>query len=274
MADADLDRDLRLFEETLGVTVCFHDLSGRLEGLVGAERIQHRTPFCALAKRHASGACTACDAWFCQREAAARGGAFWKRCHAGLIECFVPLYQEGTLVGAAFVGQWRWRGDHLPAHVACDPQPPRLPPRPPPVAVLDEPETLDRVLAFARCLGARIEVLLGQPPRREADLATTIRAWVANRVTGRIGLGDLAAHLGISASRCGHLVRERCGTTFPRLLLDARLAKARNLLALTRLDLAEIAQRCGFRDHRYFMRCFKKAVGRTPSAWRREQCGI
>lgn|GEM_PF-4531494 len=64
--------------------------------------------------------------------------------------------------------------------------------------------------------------------------------------------------------RTGHAVRESFATTFPRLLQAARLTKARNLLALTELSVAEVARRCGYSEHRYFHRCFKQAEGQPP----------
>lgn len=266
----DVDAELATLEATLGVSICFHDLGGRLEPLVGSQRIQHRSRFCAAAKRQSAGACTACDAYWCQRLATTHPDGFWKVCHAGLLECYVPLLHQGWLTAAAFIGQWRWTGNALPDTVHRDPQTPQ-PPRPAPqVAELNDPEQLERILVFARLLAGRLEKLLAAPiPASPGDRAGAIRVWIANRVTQPVELSDLAAHLNLSASRTGHLVRSLCGCTFPALLLNLRLAKARNLLALTELSVIEIASRCGFTDHRYFHRRFKQAEGSTPDAWRR-----
>ncbi len=94
---------------------------------------------------------------------------------------------------------------------------------------------------------------------------------MAHRISQSIELADLAQSLGVSVSRAGHIVRESCATTFPRVVLQARLDKARNLLALSNLSIATIASRCGFHDHRYFHRCFKKAEGQSPDAWRQQR---
>lgn len=267
---ADVDAELAMVEATLGVRICFHDLGGRLEPLVGSQRIQHRSRFCVMAKRQASGACTTCDAFWSQRLAVTHRDGFWKLCHAGLLECYVPIWYQGRLTAAAFLGQWRWTGATLPASVHCDPQSPRPPKSAPEVAPLDDPETLDRVLVFARMLAGRLEKLIAAPLTlpAEGDRATAIRTWIANRVSQPVDLQALAGHLQLSASRAGHLVRSTCGATFPQVLLTARLAKARNLLALTELSIADIARRCGFADHRYFHRVFKRAEGQTPDAWR------
>jgi AraC-like DNA-binding protein len=265
----DLDSELRTVEDTLQVSICFHDLDGRLEALVGPQRIQHRTRFCVAAKRHSAGACTACDAYFCQEQVADGSGAFWKQCHAGLLECYVPIRDGRNLTASAFIGQWRWTGLGLPTLVRRDPQPPQPPPTAPSTPTLDDPEQLDRLLVFATMIGTRIETALRVAPSAVMpQRGDAIRAFLAHRASSAIDLGDLAKHLALSPTRTGHLVRETCGDTFPRLLLNARLAKARNLLGLTTLSVAAIAKRCGFRDRRYFHRCFKQAEGMTPEAWR------
>lgn len=122
MAVLDLGAELTVVESTLGVQICFHDLEGRFEPLVGSQRIQHRSRFCVAAKRQASPACTACDAFWCQRTAANLGGGFWKTCHAGLLEYYQPIHFQGHLTAAVFLGQWQWAGRNVPAFVRRDPQ--------------------------------------------------------------------------------------------------------------------------------------------------------
>lgn len=51
---------------------------------------------------------------------------------------------------------------------------------------------------------------------------------------------------------------------------EQRLAHARMLLANTSMQVAEIAQECGFDSSSYFIRIFKKQYGHTPQALRAE----
>ena len=49
-------------------------------------------------------------------------------------------------------------------------------------------------------------------------------------------------------------------------ILDIRLNAARQMLLEKKsLNVSEVAYRCGFSDPKYFSRCFKKAMGVTPS---------
>lgn len=264
----DLAARLRAVEELLDVRICFHDLSGRIEPLVGAERIQHRHPYCAAMKARLSAACTACDAHFCQQQARLRPDGFWKTCYGGVLELYLPLRDGARLAGAAFVGGWRWTGTRLPSTVAHDPQAPVTMAKLSSLPALGDPERLDRLFAVGRMLARDLEGELRGGAAIGRDRASAIREFVASRLTADIGLADVAAHLGVSASRASILIRTLLGTTMPSLLRDARLAKARHLLALTELPVAEVARRCGLRDPRYFHRLFKGQEGCTPETWR------
>lgn len=262
----DLACRIAAVERATGGTVCFHDYDGRLEGLVGTGRIQHRTPACAAAKRQAARACTACDARFCQAGTARLRDGFLKRCHAGLVEAYVPIRDGDGQSGAVFLGPWRWTGRALPPDVLRDPQPERSL-RLPPAPALDDPQRLEDALLLAQLLAAHCERLLAGPAR-PADPAARIRAFAALHLTGDDGLGDLARHLGMSPRSASRLVRTACNATWPQILTAARLQRARRLLTLTALDIGTVAARCGLRDHRRLDRLFRHAHGCTPGAWR------
>ncbi|MBE9099086.1 helix-turn-helix domain-containing protein [Vacuolonema iberomarrocanum] len=53
-------------------------------------------------------------------------------------------------------------------------------------------------------------------------------------------------------------------------VLERRLARACELLAISALSLAEVAAACGFYDQAHLTRIFKKQLGTTPGAYRRE----
>ena len=45
------------------------------------------------------------------------------------------------------------------------------------------------------------------------------------------------------------------------------------LLANSRLSVAEIAGKCAFNDSAYFCNLFKRRLGLSPSAWRQQRRG-
>ncbi|MBQ8893743.1 MAG: helix-turn-helix transcriptional regulator [Clostridia bacterium] len=54
-----------------------------------------------------------------------------------------------------------------------------------------------------------------------------------------------------------------------RYMMEQQVARAKELLLSENCTVAEVAERCGFRDPYYFSRCFKELVGRTPGAFRK-----
>ncbi|MDE2051149.1 MAG: AraC family transcriptional regulator [Gammaproteobacteria bacterium] len=96
--------------------------------------------------------------------------------------------------------------------------------------------------------------------------------------TVRDGLSDpemspstVAAEHHISV-RALHYAFAAAGTTFMAQLLQARLQRARELLADSRardLPVIEVAARCGFSDPSHFARRFRRRFGLAPLAFRR-----
>ncbi len=81
----------------------------------------------------------------------------------------------------------------------------------------------------------------------------------------------VARAVGLSADRLRHVFKARYGFGVGRALTDARIARAKELLARTRLPLEAIAADCGFANARWFCAVFKRVAGSTPGAWRRAQ---
>jgi AraC-like DNA-binding protein len=52
-------------------------------------------------------------------------------------------------------------------------------------------------------------------------------------------------------------------------LVRRRIERAQELLATSRLPLAEIALEVGFKAQAHFSTVFSRVVGETPNAWRR-----
>ena len=51
------------------------------------------------------------------------------------------------------------------------------------------------------------------------------------------------------------------GITFHQDRIAARITKAKYYLATTKMDLAEISEKCGYVDHKYFQRQFAATTG-------------
>lgn len=81
---------------------------------------------------------------------------------------------------------------------------------------------------------------------------------------------NYAKMLHISVSRFNHLFKEQMGISPYSYYMNLRIINASTLLESTDLQIKDIAQMCGYQDPMYFTQAFKKAVGITPSKFRKK----
>ena len=108
-------------------------------------------------------------------------------------------------------------------------------------------------------------------PRRTMPLALAgIVEYIEKNYASRITLKDLAAHANYSRAGLDRNFKEAFGATPFEYLIGVRVRRAEQLLLETDKSVAEIAQDCGFYDSSHFTRFFRRATGRSPSAYRKE----
>jgi len=78
----------------------------------------------------------------------------------------------------------------------------------------------------------------------------------------------LARVAGLSPSRLRHLFRKQAGDSPRHFQEEQRLRRARDLLAMSRQTIGEIANELGFENPFYFTLRFKKHTGESPRAFR------
>jgi AraC family transcriptional regulator of arabinose operon len=79
------------------------------------------------------------------------------------------------------------------------------------------------------------------------------------------GLADAAR---LSPSRLAHLFRAELGMPIMRYVETRRIERASQLLRMTPLSIKQVAEQVGFASPFYFSLRFKKATGRSPTAYR------
>jgi AraC-like DNA-binding protein len=78
-----------------------------------------------------------------------------------------------------------------------------------------------------------------------------------------------AQHLHITPSYLNQVCSRETGRTAGEYIRERILLEAKRMLALTAMDIREIAYSLGFRDSSYFSRFFRKYTGHTPLEFRR-----
>ncbi|MEV5753669.1 helix-turn-helix domain-containing protein [Actinoallomurus sp. NPDC052308] len=102
----------------------------------------------------------------------------------------------------------------------------------------------------------------------EASLSET-REWALHRLGEPLTLRVLAGHAGLSQRTFMRRFTEETGTTPLQWLLGARLGRARELLETTDYSVDRVAQECGLGTAANLRLHFRRALGTTPTAYRR-----
>jgi AraC family transcriptional regulator len=111
----------------------------------------------------------------------------------------------------------------------------------------------------------------------EATVRRGLAAWQVKRVTGHIrdhldediGLQELADLVGLSRFHFCHAFRLATGSTPHDWLTKHRMDKARELLASPSLRIIDVALAVGYQTPSAFAARFRRAMGVTPTAYRR-----
>ena len=80
---------------------------------------------------------------------------------------------------------------------------------------------------------------------------------------------ELAAMIGLSASRLAHLFREEVGMSIRSYIVERRLQMASMLIVQTHERISQIAYGVGFNDVSNFNHSFKKRFGMSPGDYRK-----
>jgi AraC-like DNA-binding protein len=98
-----------------------------------------------------------------------------------------------------------------------------------------------------------------------------IVAYLDEHLPQRIDLAHLADLAGLSQAYFSRAFKASTGMAPYRWQLDARIRRAQALLIDTAASLDEVAEATGFADAVHFGRTFRKFIGVTPAAWRRDR---
>ena len=83
-----------------------------------------------------------------------------------------------------------------------------------------------------------------------------------------ISVQTAAEKCGFSKSHFMKLFREFTGMSFNAYLINYRLELAARQLSETKLKVIDISENCGFHNHSYFTRAFRKKYGKAPLEYR------
>lgn len=98
-------------------------------------------------------------------------------------------------------------------------------------------------------------------------------AIIESRPANPPSLDELAGEIGVSRRHFFRAFKQSTGKTPHTYVAEHRLQRAADLLRATELSATEIALECGFASSSHFTVAFKRAIGASPSEFRRKWRG-
>ena len=106
-----------------------------------------------------------------------------------------------------------------------------------------------------------------EPLARRTTVADAVYHYIADHVTDRVTLEQIAAALSLSVPYIKRKFTEKYGRGIIDTLLELKIERAKELMAETTLNFTQIADYLSFESENHFSKTFKKRVGMTPREW-------
>lgn len=105
--------------------------------------------------------------------------------------------------------------------------------------------------------------------RQEIQPIRIVRQYVDEHYMEDISLDDVAEQVKLSKNYISTVFKKETGVNFSDYLTAKRVDEAADLLRKTNLSIAEVANRVGYNDVKYFSKLCKKKLGMKPSEYRK-----
>lgn len=116
--------------------------------------------------------------------------------------------------------------------------------------------------------GLVIKPTVGQSSLLSDHQLKQIKDFIEDCLAEELTIADMAAVVHMSQFHFARAFKAAIGESPHRYLTQRRMERARVLLSVTRLSVAEVAHRVGLANKSHFLAQFHKATGMTPKAYR------
>lgn len=120
------------------------------------------------------------------------------------------------------------------------------------------------------------EIDKGQAPftQNHRDLVDKAISHMKENYRSHISLDDIVSGMFLSKNYFRQIFKKTTGNSISSYIQELRISEACRLLEETDLSSTEIAEKSGFNDIKFFYSTFKKAIGMTPSDYRKKKSHI
>lgn len=234
-------------------------------------------PFCRAINSLPEGhqRCVNCDMWKVRNYTSDKGFQFY-RCHAGICEAVMPLYDKKNPLAYLIFGCYL---DSSPMEEQWERTRPRLgwyPGGPDQLksAFFQFRQYSDQELrAYAEtleALSAYIQ-LKGMIRATEQTDLQKLELYLDQHYMEKLSLASISKEMHIGRTKLCTLAKELSGgRTLSYLIAQRRINAAKRLLVQSSLPISAVAEAVGISDYNYFSKVFRSITGTTPSAFRKQ----
>lgn len=126
----------------------------------------------------------------------------------------------------------------------------------------------DMDMVSQECFRVLLSAIKTSTSSKYSRIMNNAITFIDRNLTFKFNLVDVSEHLHVSPSHLSRLFKKEMGLSFTDYVLEKRIEEAKRLLDHSTYSLADITGILNFSSKSYFINCFKKTVGQTPTEYR------
>ena len=202
------------------------------------------------------------------------GRLYIYKCHAGLVEAVMPLYENEKNIGYLMLGQisdnknnntliekityWQEKYGFDTETLNTNIQSITY-------KSTEEIYAAAKIMEACTCYIAFKELI--EPEENRVFKAA--KAYIDKNLSADLDIADICKELSLGRTKLYDIFKREANTGVSEYINRRRLHKAKSLLKTTDMSIPEIASAVGFNDYNYFSRVYKKRYGKAPKFYRK-----
>lgn len=264
-------------DKITGLLKDFHEVTGLRIALFGLDKKEiaaypeNFSKLCYLVKlnKKTSENCKQCDIKAfteCER----KKNLYIYKCHLGLTEAVLPIFHEETIIAFLMFGQV-FDGDNKKVLIEKAFKKLQIKDKSFKKAAYSSLTEMShkKIEAIARMMEVYasyiqfsdcIYVFMG-------GIAPLIKTFIEHNIDKELSIDVITKRFNIGKTTACNKFKEAFHITINQFIIKKRLEKAKEILRNGNHTVSEVSDLCGFSDYNYFIRTFRKHIGKTPSVF-------
>ena len=203
------------------------------------------------------------------------GRLYIYKCHAGLVEAVMPLYENEKNIGYLMLGQISDNKNnntliekitYWQEKYGFDTETLNTSIQSITYKSTEEIYAAAKIMEACTCYIAFKELI--EP--EESRTFKAAKAYIDKNLSADLDIADICKELSLGRTKLYDIFKREANTGVSEYINRRRLHKAKSLLKTTDMSIPEIASAAGFNDYNYFSRVYKKRYGKAPKFYRKK----